>query len=190
KCVGRRASAGRLSAWLSGMGRCLPAAAPDPVRGWASGRSGCSGGAAAIFSSDTSLPGVAAPRSPAQVEQSERVVGVLGVLQVQGKRPVKASCRAGKNRAVDLGASEPRSGPGHRPPARSSKACSCSGPGTLRPPRDPRPRRWPGTSPAVILDLMSEVTRILSAMEQGDPSAAEQLLPLVYDELRHLAAPH
>jgi RNA polymerase sigma factor (TIGR02999 family) len=39
-----------------------------------------------------------------------------------------------------------------------------------------------------MLDLMSEVTRILSAIEQGDPSAAEQLLPLVYDELRLLAA--
>src|SRR5262245_7455173 len=36
--------------------------------------------------------------------------------------------------------------------------------------------------------VMSEVTRILSAIEQGDPSAAEQLLPLVYDELRKLAA--
>jgi RNA polymerase sigma factor (TIGR02999 family) len=35
---------------------------------------------------------------------------------------------------------------------------------------------------------MSEVTRILSAIEQGDPTAAEQLLPLVYDELRKLAA--
>jgi RNA polymerase sigma factor (TIGR02999 family) len=35
---------------------------------------------------------------------------------------------------------------------------------------------------------MSEVTRILSAIERGDPSAAEQLLPLVYDELRKLAA--
>ena len=35
---------------------------------------------------------------------------------------------------------------------------------------------------------MHEVTRILSAIEQGDPSAAEQLLPLVYDELRKLAA--
>jgi RNA polymerase sigma factor (TIGR02999 family) len=35
---------------------------------------------------------------------------------------------------------------------------------------------------------MSEVTRILSAIEQGDPSAAEQLLPLVYDQLRQLAA--
>ncbi len=35
---------------------------------------------------------------------------------------------------------------------------------------------------------MHEVTRILSAIEQGDPQAAEQLLPLVYDELRKLAA--
>jgi RNA polymerase sigma factor (TIGR02999 family) len=35
---------------------------------------------------------------------------------------------------------------------------------------------------------MSEVTRILSAIEQGDPHAAEHLLPLVYDELRKLAA--
>jgi RNA polymerase sigma factor (TIGR02999 family) len=35
---------------------------------------------------------------------------------------------------------------------------------------------------------MSEVTRILSAIEEGDAHAAEQLLPLVYDELRKLAA--
>ena len=35
---------------------------------------------------------------------------------------------------------------------------------------------------------MNEVTRILSALEQGDPHAADQLLPLVYDELRKLAA--
>jgi RNA polymerase sigma factor (TIGR02999 family) len=35
---------------------------------------------------------------------------------------------------------------------------------------------------------MNEVTRILSAIEQGDPHAAEHLLPLVYDELRQLAA--
>ena len=34
---------------------------------------------------------------------------------------------------------------------------------------------------------MNEVTRILSAIEAGDPQAAEQLLPLVYDELRRLA---
>jgi RNA polymerase sigma factor (TIGR02999 family) len=35
---------------------------------------------------------------------------------------------------------------------------------------------------------MTDITRILSAIEQGDPRAAEQLLPLVYDELRRLAA--
>jgi RNA polymerase sigma factor (TIGR02999 family) len=35
---------------------------------------------------------------------------------------------------------------------------------------------------------MTDVTQILSAIEQGDPRAAEQLLPLVYDELRKLAA--
>jgi RNA polymerase sigma factor (TIGR02999 family) len=36
--------------------------------------------------------------------------------------------------------------------------------------------------------VMSEVTRSLSAIEQGDPQAAEELLPLVYNELRRLAA--
>lgn len=35
---------------------------------------------------------------------------------------------------------------------------------------------------------MNEVTPILSALEQGDPHAAAELLPLVYDELRRLAA--
>src|SRR5262249_20576540 len=35
---------------------------------------------------------------------------------------------------------------------------------------------------------MSDVTRILDAIAQGDPHAANQLLPLVYDELRQLAA--
>jgi RNA polymerase sigma factor (TIGR02999 family) len=43
----------------------------------------------------------------------------------------------------------------------------------------------PATDP---VPAMSEVTRILSAIDQGDPRAAEQLLPLVYDELRKLAA--
>src|SRR5262245_52424725 len=38
------------------------------------------------------------------------------------------------------------------------------------------------------LGSMTEITRVLSAIEQGDPSAAQQLLPLVYDELRKLAA--
>src|SRR6516165_115493 len=35
---------------------------------------------------------------------------------------------------------------------------------------------------------MDNVTHILNAIEQGDPQAAERLLPLVYDELRRLAA--
>ena len=39
-----------------------------------------------------------------------------------------------------------------------------------------------------IVRGMSEVTQILSAIEGGDPQAAEKLLPLVYEELRKLAA--
>lgn len=39
-----------------------------------------------------------------------------------------------------------------------------------------------------MLAVMSDVTRILSQIESGDPEAAEELLPLVYDELRRLAA--
>jgi RNA polymerase sigma factor (TIGR02999 family) len=38
--------------------------------------------------------------------------------------------------------------------------------------------------------VMSEITRMLNAIDAGDPSAAGQLLPLVYDELRQLAAWH
>src|SRR4051794_24054737 len=63
---------------------------------------------------------------------------------------------------------------------------SVSGPATPRPTRN-----GAGHSPLATarfgVPLMSEVTCILSAIEQGDPSAAEQLLPLVYDELRKLA---
>src|SRR6516162_2394565 len=44
------------------------------------------------------------------------------------------------------------------------------------------------TSFATLVSSMSDVTRILSAIEQGDPQAADELLPLVYDELRKLAA--
>src|SRR5205814_1833513 len=45
----------------------------------------------------------------------------------------------------------------------------------------------PGARP-VDSGFMADVTRILNAIEGGDPHAAEQLLPLVYDELRRLAA--
>jgi hypothetical protein len=43
-------------------------------------------------------------------------------------------------------------------------------------------------SPAAIIGGMTEVTRILIACDRGDPSAAKQQLPLVYEELRKLAA--
>ena len=45
-----------------------------------------------------------------------------------------------------------------------------------------------GLARAGIFDLMSEVTAILRAAARGDPYAAGQLLPLVYEELRRLAA--
>jgi len=67
--------------------------------------------------------------------------------------------------------------------------------------QDGRPRRSTSPHPAPVLredvplgpsslsvKAMSEMTRILSAIEQGDPHAAEQLMPLVYQELRALAA--
>ena len=44
------------------------------------------------------------------------------------------------------------------------------------------------TAAASMLKPMSEVTHILDAVERGDPHAAEELLPLVYAELRKLAA--
>jgi RNA polymerase sigma factor (TIGR02999 family) len=47
---------------------------------------------------------------------------------------------------------------------------------------------WRQCGCPAILVAMSDVTRILSQIEQGDPQAAEQLLPLVYNELRKLAA--
>lgn len=52
------------------------------------------------------------------------------------------------------------------------------------------PTRYPRLHRIVILDFMNDVTRILIAIEGGDPQAAAGLLPLVYDELRRLAAGH
>src|SRR5262245_4554073 len=62
---------------------------------------------------------------------------------------------------------EHRSRSGWSPTVSASSDCPCS---------------------ALFLGDMSEVTRILSRVESGDPAAAEQLLPLVYEELRKLAA--
>ena len=57
------------------------------------------------------------------------------------------------------------------------------------------PAGWPGPTvcllavlSAIIVSVMQDVTAILNAIEEGDPRAAAQLLPLVYDELRKLAA--
>jgi RNA polymerase sigma factor (TIGR02999 family) len=52
-------------------------------------------------------------------------------------------------------------------------------------PTDIRLRSLPS---AVTLKGMSDVSQLLNALEQGDPHAANQLLPLVYNELRRLAA--
>src|SRR5262249_33244999 len=48
--------------------------------------------------------------------------------------------------------------------------------------------RVPPPSPPSAVPSMNEVTRVLSAIDQGDAHAAEHLLPLVYNELRLLAA--
>src|SRR4051812_21108124 len=58
--------------------------------------------------------------------------------------------------------------------------------GRPRPGYRPRRRLYSGSvpSPSGAVGPMSDVTRILSAIEQGDPTAGERLLPLVYDELR------
>jgi hypothetical protein len=54
--------------------------------------------------------------------------------------------------------------------------------GPIRPMRRTTPSlAWHGS-------VMSEVTQILSRIQSGDPSAAEQVLPLLYDKLRKLAA--
>jgi RNA polymerase sigma factor (TIGR02999 family) len=50
------------------------------------------------------------------------------------------------------------------------------------------PKRMTNRFQRGTLAKMTEVTRILSAIEAGDPSATEQLLPLVYEELRQLAS--
>jgi RNA polymerase sigma factor (TIGR02999 family) len=60
-------------------------------------------------------------------------------------------------------------------------------------PRDSRPTDQPARLefPGQLLEAvppMKEVTQILSAIEQGDPHASAELLPLVYDALRRLAA--
>ena len=47
---------------------------------------------------------------------------------------------------------------------------------------------WRSDSRCTIIEFMSDVTQLLNAIDQGDPQSAELLLPLVYNELRKLAA--
>jgi RNA polymerase sigma factor (TIGR02999 family) len=61
--------------------------------------------------------------------------------------------------------------------------------GEQRPQATPQPTRDTGSPPSgAARDLPTNVTRILRQVEQGDPHAADRLLPLVYSELRKLAA--
>src|SRR5688572_9459220 len=48
--------------------------------------------------------------------------------------------------------------------------------------------RFSGTAGFDTIQLVSDVTLILERAQKGDPNAAEELLPLVYDELRKLAS--
>jgi RNA polymerase sigma factor (TIGR02999 family) len=50
------------------------------------------------------------------------------------------------------------------------------------------PLDWNPSRKVAILVSMTNVTRLLASIDQGDPSAADDLLPLVYSELRQLAA--
>ncbi len=47
---------------------------------------------------------------------------------------------------------------------------------------------WPGAAKGLRLPGVSDVTRVIEAVQRGDPRAADELLPLVYEELRKLAA--
>jgi RNA polymerase sigma factor (TIGR02999 family) len=85
-----------------------------------------------------------------------------------------------------------------RPRRRGPAAETCAGPAGLSHAGAARAAPLRPIKPAAI-DIaillgyhayMNEVTRVLSAIEAGNPQAAAQLLPLVYDELRRLAAGH
>jgi RNA polymerase sigma factor (TIGR02999 family) len=99
-------------------------------------------------------------------DRPDGLLRAMGPKQLTLKGELTAACRTdARNRGPSTPA-EPRS--------------SAGGGGAFFP-----SRFGPGRS---ILGGMADVTRILSAIEAGDPQAAEELLPLVYDELRRLAA--
>src|SRR5206468_1926935 len=94
---------------------------------------------------------------------SSRCDGKFGRWRVSGADGIGPSAEVGRNVSLEL---------------LLSGAANVAG--SLR-------ERGPASGASRLLS-MSEVTRILSAIEQGDPHASEGLLPLVYDELRKLAA--
>ena len=47
---------------------------------------------------------------------------------------------------------------------------------------------WRGSAEFATRSCVSDVTRVIEAIQHGDPKAADELLPLVYEELRKLAA--
>src|SRR5690349_21487726 len=69
-------------------------------------------------------------------------------------------------------------------PTTASSTAPSAWASATRCPRPPPERMKIGT---LLSPSMEQVTRILAALEQGEPHAAEKLLPLVYDELRKLA---
>jgi RNA polymerase sigma factor (TIGR02999 family) len=105
-------------------------------------------------------------------------------LDVPAELLARAGSRGGRRRSrcgpPKQGRPRPRGGPS---PACRGRRRSCGFRASQRVYSSPPPR------PTTLRGLaMSEVSHLLAAIEQGDPHAADQLLPLVYDELRRLAA--
>ena len=78
-----------------------------------------------------------------------------------------------------------------RPPATPKEWGNCKGSWIRTEPARPQTTGrivWRGSAESDNRSAVSEVTQILSAIEQGDANAADKLLPLVYEELRKLAA--
>src|SRR5262249_4287061 len=108
-----------------------------------------------------------------------------------GAGPRSARSRAGRQRSPGFPARRLVNSSGISSVA--AMTCRLTRFGVPQPTRPRNPRQEPGGydsrgPSSAVVPPMSEATRILSAIEQGDPSAAAQLLPLVYDELRRLAA--
>src|SRR5262249_19865147 len=115
-----------------------------------------------------------------------------------GRPRVRAERRVRRGGRIRPGGPPPRDGQPRRddrglPAGEAGRRSS----GAVTGPPGPAPGPEPGTirgalpcesGPGPTGRPMNEVTHVLAALEQGDPHAADRLLPLVYDELRKLAA--